>query len=276
MRKNEAAYGRRIVYFDFPEELKIAPDEVFVDIPQSQIPGIYDYYQISNYGRVYNKYTRNILIQQTGTDGYYTVGLSGTFGAKPFRINRLVMMGFYPIDHPEKYDVNHKDCNPNNNHLSNLEWATRSQNIQHAYDNGLMKKGEDGPTAKITNETAHEICGYIEAGFKYTEIVEMLPNRNVTYGIVQNIGRGRDWKDISSQYNFPSKRKGVAFTNEQIETVCQYFENNPKPALIPLAEYCRKAMKYCNIPCDRERDVENMIAVYRRVNYTRISSKYNF
>jgi hypothetical protein len=206
MRKNEAAYGRRIIYFDFPEELKIAPDEVFVDIPQSQIPGIYDYYQISNYGRVYNKYTRNILIQQTGTDGYYTVGLSGTFGAKPFRINRLVMMGFCPIDHPEKYDVNHKDCNPNNNHLSNLEWATRSQNIQHAYDNGLMKKGEDGPNAKITNDMARQVCELLEKGLKFEEIVNIVGG-NLTYGIVQNISQGRDWVDISKNYNFKRKRK---------------------------------------------------------------------
>lgn len=33
-----------------------------------------------------------------------------------------------------KTDVNHKDGNRQNNHVDNLEWVSRSENIRHSYD----------------------------------------------------------------------------------------------------------------------------------------------
>ena len=39
-----------------------------------------------------------------------------------------------PLNKPQ---VNHRDGNKLNNHYSNLEWVTQSENIQHMYDTGL-------------------------------------------------------------------------------------------------------------------------------------------
>lgn len=39
----------------------------------------------------------------------------------------------------EGYEVNHEDGDKTNNHLENLSWVTHSENIRHAYDNGLIK-----------------------------------------------------------------------------------------------------------------------------------------
>ncbi len=61
-------------------------------------------------------------------------------------VHRLVCMTFYPIEGKNTYEdykelqVNHKDGNTLNNHKDNLEWSTPSQNMNHAYSEGLNKK----------------------------------------------------------------------------------------------------------------------------------------
>lgn len=48
-------------------------------------------------------------------------------------VHRLVAEAFVekPKDWNEKWDVNHKDCDKENNHWSNLEWVTHQQNLVH-------------------------------------------------------------------------------------------------------------------------------------------------
>ena len=47
--------------------------------------------------------------------------------------------------------MNHKDGNKRNNHISNLEWNTMSENITHAYRNGLKQRPDNvgSPKCKV-------------------------------------------------------------------------------------------------------------------------------
>lgn len=98
-----------------------------------------DRYMISNDGELYSiKAQKNI--KKSLTNGYYTyvasLGKRGTH--KLIKIHVAVAETF--VD--GKCDglvINHIDGNKLNNNYKNLEWVTQSENIKHAYENGLIK-----------------------------------------------------------------------------------------------------------------------------------------
>lgn len=96
------------------------------------IKGCEGFYQVSNLGRIKNK--NKILKGWITKYGYKRVSLKN----KRYLVHRLVAEAF--LDHPKNLtQVNHKDGNKLNNCVSNLEWCTPSENMQHAFKIGLME-----------------------------------------------------------------------------------------------------------------------------------------
>lgn len=106
-----------------------------------------DYYLISNFGNV--KSIDRVLNTKKGISRTYkgqtikpTVDSNG-YLRSPIRdnsrksihvaIHRLIMLNFYPVENSQNLEVNHKDGNKKNNHILNLEWVTRSENLKHSY-----------------------------------------------------------------------------------------------------------------------------------------------
>lgn len=95
----------------------------------------FENYQVSNFGRIKNKAGKMKIIQTT-KNGYSQVLLWVGHKAKAFYVHRLVAETFI-TNSENKLDVNHIDGNKQNNCVENLEWCTRSENLQHAYKNNL-------------------------------------------------------------------------------------------------------------------------------------------
>lgn len=121
------------------EQVK-AGNEIFIPVK-----GYEGLYEVSNTGKV-----RSVKIgrrsgkelKQAGRGGkaisYKAVSLCKNGTSKSRNVHRLVAEAF--LSNPEaKRTVNHIDCDPSNNNLSNLEWATYAENSKHAYDNGRIQ-----------------------------------------------------------------------------------------------------------------------------------------
>jgi hypothetical protein len=101
------------------------------------VAGYEDHYKVSSDGEIVGPKGR-VLKGGINIRGYIFVILSKNNVQVNRVVHRLVAKAF--LDNPEeKEDVNHKNGIKTDNRLINLEWATRSENIQHAYDTGLAK-----------------------------------------------------------------------------------------------------------------------------------------
>jgi hypothetical protein len=99
-------------------------DEVWKEIPKEHLNNL-EKYEISSYGKLKSPAGR-IRSGRTNDVGYIEFYLKGHL----YKAHRLVALVF--LENPEnKHQVNHKDKNKSNNHISNLEWVRASDNIKH-------------------------------------------------------------------------------------------------------------------------------------------------
>jgi hypothetical protein len=89
-------------------------------------------FEVSNKGNVRRKENPDIYIKEFDTNGYRGVYLKSYGKGKSLLVHKLVAQAF--IENPNtKNCVIHKDWNKSNNVVENLEWATFSESIIHAY-----------------------------------------------------------------------------------------------------------------------------------------------
>lgn len=122
-----------------------------------QIPGYDDRYLIDEDGSIYSTNYKNSgktrkLKPAKSKDGYYQTMIKrkdGRYISK--KIHKLVALAYFG---ESDLHVNHIDGVKSNNSVSNLEYCTISENIKHAYRNGLMerKRGSLNGNSKITEE----------------------------------------------------------------------------------------------------------------------------
>ena len=146
------------------------------------IKGYEGLYEISNLGRVkslnYKGTGKEKILKNTENGkGYLFVDLYKNGKIKKFRIHRLVLMTFKPIEGMGKLDVNHIDENKQNNSLENLEWCDRKYNCNYGTRNQRSAQSRSIPVVQLnsnTNEVLNIYDGAREAerqgGFKSRKI----------------------------------------------------------------------------------------------------------
>ena len=157
-------------------------------------------YEISNLGRFRNKRNGYLRKQIISDDGYAHCSYMNDDGKfSPGRINRLVAIAFIP-NPDNKPTVNHKDGNKLNNCVDNLEWATKEEQMAHAYKLGLKKPmcGLNSPNAKLTKEQVLYIREHYKAHDKEFGMLALAKKFNVSESTIQRVAKqyGTYYRDL--------------------------------------------------------------------------------
>jgi hypothetical protein len=157
------------------------------------INGYETIYEISSFGRIkcleridnagtFRK--ERIRPSVKATRGYRTIELCLNGVKSSFGIHVLVAIHF--IKNPlNKRTVNHEDGIKYNNHISNLSWATDTEQINHAYKTGLQKRearaGINNPSSKkVIDEATGIVYECVRDAAKANGLLEPTLSRYLT------------------------------------------------------------------------------------------------
>ena len=145
------------------------------------VKGYEGLYQVSNLGNIkglkrqiqvyknrYRTVPEKIMTKEIDTSGYLVCNLSINGIRRKKKIHRLVAIAFIP-NPQNKPQINHKDGVKSNNKVTNLEWCTSKENMNHAVKSGLKKAtwlGKGGPDHFLSKQVEkydlnmNYICDY--------------------------------------------------------------------------------------------------------------------
>lgn len=158
------------------------------------IVGYEKLYGITEDGKVWSHRQNRFLKTQLNINGYLKIGLCKDGIQKRFFIHRLVARRFIPnLD--SKLQVNHIDMNKLNNHVSNLEWCTNQENMNHRTSYEILtNKKRPIQSRKLSEQIVKEIRILRDNGISLTRISRIYGiDEGTIYFCVKRI----TYKDIS-------------------------------------------------------------------------------
>ena len=123
-------------------------------------------------GRIFSLKTGKIIKPRDNGSGYLVLKLYREGFNQMLYVHRIVYEAFN-LYIPRELEINHLNGIKTDNRLENLDIVNRSENLKHAYEIGLMKKGGEHPNAiaviqidKTTFKVLHEYETLSEASAK--------------------------------------------------------------------------------------------------------------
>lgn len=178
------------------------PTEQFEMITREVAPDILPYYAISNYGRILNINTGQIMKPNYRPNGYEYTCLAAEnckYGQKKYTTHRLVLQTFEPVEGMDKLQVNHINRNKADNYVnktmpdgtieSNIEWNTPKQNAKHRAET------EEELGIKLSLGEAKKIRDLHDQGYSYEQIRDYHGFDFISISSIQNICRNKAFRD---------------------------------------------------------------------------------
>jgi hypothetical protein len=163
------------------------------------VPRAPDHYEVSSFGRV-RRFTGRVLSPGLAGRGYPFVILFADRQLPNAYIHQLVLEAFIGPRPTPRHQVNHIDGVKTNNHLSNLEWTTASENMRHAFAHGLIVSshtgehpGEAHHNARLTEADVRFIRGEGRA----IDVDTLAAQFGVHRMHIYRIRRGERWKHLA-------------------------------------------------------------------------------
>lgn len=142
-------------------------------------------YQVSSEGRVKSLSRTSLsghvlkerILKPSNTRGYLMANLTKDGCEKKFLIHRLVAVAFIPNPNG-KPEINHLNEIKGDNRVDNLEWCTRSENINHGTGNQRRVANTD---YKKRNQHPNWIKAHenIDYSYRYKPVIQFDKNWNM-------------------------------------------------------------------------------------------------
>lgn len=141
------------------------------------IPG-WDCYRISSFGTVVRKAGTpmckmdRVLKTHVGSTGYPSVHLQQDGREKQILVHMAVAISFMSEKPSHNHELAHGDGDSTNPRLSNLRWATRSENASDKILHGTHLFGQGHPSSVLSDDEVDKIRAMRRGGQSYTQIAE--------------------------------------------------------------------------------------------------------
>jgi hypothetical protein len=155
-------------------QLEDLPGEKWRPIPETR-----DRYYLSNLGRMITRnwhggYHPAFMKPAPDAGGYLRTMILKNGRFHTIKMHREIAKVFIP-NPLNKPTINHINGIKSDNRVVNLEWATRSENVSHAFATGLESNaGELHPGHKLTDMIVLKAREMRKLGMKYKDIADQL------------------------------------------------------------------------------------------------------